>query len=245
LPRKDVSGLTVARHLRGEIYEVRASGARTVLFASDGAKSQVLLAISAFTKKTQRTPPAEIRLAERRLADWRRRGHQAVADIWVLVRGVQGGTMARKDDLDQLIDELAEEDAALPLRVAAALERRELARQPAQRRRDAGLAHAELAARMGTSQSQITRFESGAETRLSTVARYAAAIGIKLRWSIDPLDHTTERSATTGHPLEPIMTHEVTHCEVLGRAWNPPSCGTPTPARRPRSTTPPTSSSWR
>jgi DNA-binding transcriptional regulator YiaG len=79
--------------------------------------------------------------------------------------------MARKDDLDQLIDELAEEDAALPLRVAAALERRELARQLAQRRRDAGLTHAELAARMGTSQGQITRFESGADTRLSTVAR--------------------------------------------------------------------------
>ena len=63
---KDVSGLTVARHLRGEVYEVRASGARAayrVLFASEGAKSQVLLAVSAFTKKTQRTPPAEIRLA--------------------------------------------------------------------------------------------------------------------------------------------------------------------------------------
>jgi hypothetical protein len=170
---KDVSGLTVARHLRGEIYEVRASGARAayrVLFASEGAKSQVLLAVSAFTKKTQRTPPAEIRLAERRLADWRRRGHQAVTDIWVLVRGVQGGTMARKDDLDQLIDELAEEDAALPLRVAAALERHELARQLAQRAQDAGLTQAELAARMGTSQGQITRFESGADTRLSTVA---------------------------------------------------------------------------
>jgi hypothetical protein len=171
---KDVSGLTVARHLRGEIYEVRASGARAayrVLFASEGAKSQVLLAVSAFTKKTQRTPPAEIRLAERRLADWRRRGHQAVTDIWVLVRGVQGGTMARKDDLDQLIDELAEEDAALPLRVAAALEERhELARQLAQRAQDAGLTQAELAARMGTSQGQITRFESGADTRLSTVA---------------------------------------------------------------------------
>jgi ribosome-binding protein aMBF1 (putative translation factor) len=98
--------------------------------------------------------------------------------------------MARKDDLDQLIDEFAEEDAALPLRVAAALERRELARQLAERRRDAGLTQAELAERMGTSQGQITRFESGADTRLSTVARYAAAIGIKLHWSMQPLDHT-------------------------------------------------------
>jgi phage-related protein len=72
-----INGLTVARHLRGEIYEVRASGARAayrVLFATEGAKSQVLLAVSAFTKTTQKTPPTEIRLAERRLADWRRRG---------------------------------------------------------------------------------------------------------------------------------------------------------------------------
>jgi ribosome-binding protein aMBF1 (putative translation factor) len=102
--------------------------------------------------------------------------------------------MSRKDDLDQLIDELAADDAAIPLRVAAALERRELARQLAERRRSAGLTQAQLAERMGTSQGQITRFESGADTRLSTVARYAAAIGIKLRWSIQPLEDTAKRS---------------------------------------------------
>jgi ribosome-binding protein aMBF1 (putative translation factor) len=96
--------------------------------------------------------------------------------------------MARKDDLDKLIDELAVEDAAVRLRIAAALERRELARQLAERRRDAGLTQAELANRMGTSQGQVTRFESGADARLSTVARYAAAIGVELRWSIQPRD---------------------------------------------------------
>jgi ribosome-binding protein aMBF1 (putative translation factor) len=104
--------------------------------------------------------------------------------------------MVRKDDLDQLIDEFAEKDPAVPLRVAAALERRELARQLAERRRDAGLTQAELAKRMGTSQGQITRFESGADTRLPTVARYAAAIRIKLRWSIQPLDDAPKRRAT-------------------------------------------------
>jgi phage-related protein len=74
-----INGLTVARHLRGDIYEVRASGDRAayrVLFAAEGAKSQVLLAVSAFTKKTQKAPLPEIRLAERRLADWRRRGRR-------------------------------------------------------------------------------------------------------------------------------------------------------------------------
>jgi phage-related protein len=70
------TGLAAARHLRGEIYEVRADGDRQtyrILFAPEGRGSQVLLALEGFSKKTQKTPPAKIRLAERRLADWRRR----------------------------------------------------------------------------------------------------------------------------------------------------------------------------
>lgn len=75
---KDVqaNGLPVARHLRGDIYEVRADGRQAtyrVLFATEGRSGQVLLALSSFNKKTQRTPPDEIRLAERRLSDWRAR----------------------------------------------------------------------------------------------------------------------------------------------------------------------------
>jgi phage-related protein len=75
---KDVqlSGLNAARHLREDIYEVRASGRQAiyrVLFAAEGAHDQVLLALSAFSKKTQKTPPAELALAERRLRDWRLR----------------------------------------------------------------------------------------------------------------------------------------------------------------------------
>lgn len=95
--------------------------------------------------------------------------------------------MAAKDDLDLLIDELAEDDPSLPQRVAAALERRELARQLADRRRQSGLTQSELAKRMQTSQGQVTRFESGADTRLSTVARYAAAVGMKVEWSLAPI----------------------------------------------------------
>lgn len=96
--------------------------------------------------------------------------------------------MATKDDLDRLIDELAEDDTVVTLRVAAALERRELARQLADRRREAGLTQSELAKRMRTSQGQVTRFESGADTRLSTVARYAAAVGMKVAWSLVSID---------------------------------------------------------
>lgn len=71
-----VNGLEVARHLRGDVWEVKATGDRViyrVLFATQGARSQILLALSAFEKKTRKTPPSEIALAERRLADWRHR----------------------------------------------------------------------------------------------------------------------------------------------------------------------------
>lgn len=70
-------GLAVARHLRGDIYEVRATApqrAFRILFATEGRYSQILLALEGFAKTTQKTPPAKIALAERRLADWRRRG---------------------------------------------------------------------------------------------------------------------------------------------------------------------------
>jgi phage-related protein len=70
------SGVQVARRLSGEIFEVRADGERViyrVLFAREGSHSQVLLSLVAFNKKTQKTPPDEIRLAQRRLRDWRSR----------------------------------------------------------------------------------------------------------------------------------------------------------------------------
>ncbi len=70
-------GLQAARHLEGEIYEVRADGKGViyrVLFAPQGKHKQVFLSLEALKKKTQRTPPQTIRLAKRRLLDWRRRG---------------------------------------------------------------------------------------------------------------------------------------------------------------------------
>lgn len=72
-----VQGLRAARHLKGDIYEVRADGGRQtfrVLFANEGKSGRILLSLDGFSKKTQKTPPEKIRLAERRLADWRRRG---------------------------------------------------------------------------------------------------------------------------------------------------------------------------
>jgi phage-related protein len=64
-------GPRVARHLDGEIYEVRADGRGViyrVLFAPQGRRKQILLSLEAFKKKTQRTPPRSIALAKRRSA---------------------------------------------------------------------------------------------------------------------------------------------------------------------------------
>lgn len=70
-------GLQAARHLEGEIYEVRADGKGViyrVLFAPQGKHKQVFLSLEALKKKTQKTPPQVIQLAKRRLLDWKRRG---------------------------------------------------------------------------------------------------------------------------------------------------------------------------
>jgi phage-related protein len=70
-------GLPAAKHLRGAIYEVRSDASTRsfrLLFSAEGRWSHVLLSLSLFEKRTQKTPPHQIQLAEQRLADWRRRG---------------------------------------------------------------------------------------------------------------------------------------------------------------------------
>jgi phage-related protein len=82
-------GLRAARHLDGEIWEVRADGDRVIyrlLFAQEGSRGQILLALEGFNKKTRKTPPPVIELANRRLADRRRRGDQRCAERGVRPR---------------------------------------------------------------------------------------------------------------------------------------------------------------
>lgn len=53
-------------------------------------------------------------------------------------------------------------------------------------RHQLGVSQVELAARMGTSQSAVARFEAGdLDVRLSTVERYTSALGARLEWRID------------------------------------------------------------
>lgn len=62
-------------------------------------------------------------------------------------------------------------------------ERRRLVTELTAQRQSAGLSQTEVAARMGTSQSAVARLEAGeADLRVSTLERYAAAIGSQLSW---------------------------------------------------------------
>ncbi len=63
--------------------------------------------------------------------------------------------------------------------------RRSLTEELVSRRVHLGLSQTEVAARMGTSQSAVARLESGtADLRLSTLERYAAALGQVLDWKL-------------------------------------------------------------
>ena len=66
--------------------------------------------------------------------------------------------------------------------------RRRLLAELVSQRRSLGLSQTEVAARMGTSQSAVARLEAVAgDVRLSTLERYAEAVGHTLRWSLEPV----------------------------------------------------------
>jgi hypothetical protein len=74
-------GPTEARHLRGEIYEVRAScdnRAFRVLFAHEGRRNQILLALGGFEKR-RRKPRLERSTSQK--LDWQTGGAVPVRDL--------------------------------------------------------------------------------------------------------------------------------------------------------------------
>jgi transcriptional regulator with XRE-family HTH domain len=70
--------------------------------------------------------------------------------------------------------------------------RRELIDELVRARRESELSQTEIAARMGTSQSAVARLESGGlDARLSTLERYAAALGHTVDWRIRPSEESS------------------------------------------------------
>ena len=59
-------------------------------------------------------------------------------------------------------------------------------------RQTSALSQTEIAARMGTSQSAVARLESGElDARLSTLERYAAALGHTVDWQVRPSEESS------------------------------------------------------
>ena len=89
------------------------------------------------------------------------------------------------DFLSEIIGERSLSNPAFPLLVQAAIDRRELLHALAKKRVESGLTQTQVAAAMGTSQSQVARLESGnVDTKLSTVEKLAAVLGARLEWRI-------------------------------------------------------------
>ena len=65
--------------------------------------------------------------------------------------------------------------------------RRRLVDELVARRRASGLSQTVVAARMGTSQSAVARLEASAgDLKVSTLERYAAAVGAPIAWALAP-----------------------------------------------------------
>jgi len=77
------------------------------------------------------------------------------------------------------------DDSPFPGFAAMQARRRRLIAALVARRRRLGLSQTEVAARMGTSQPAVARLESGAgDVRLTTLERYALAVGHRLDWRL-------------------------------------------------------------
>ncbi len=90
-----------------------------------------------------------------------------------------------RDDLEEFIADRVRTNPDFPRLVGEALARRQLLRELAAQRVVEGLTRTVVASRMGTSESAVARLEKGeADAKLSTVGRYAAALGKRIEWRI-------------------------------------------------------------
>jgi len=101
-----------------------------------------------------------------------------------------------QDFLVEVIHERSARNPSFPALVNAAEERRELLLALARERQASGLTQTEVAAAMGTSQSQVARLESASvDTKLSTIEKLAAVLGKRIEWRISDTP-VTKRSAS-------------------------------------------------
>jgi hypothetical protein len=108
--------------------------------------------------------------------------------------------MAKKDFLDEIIEERTERNPEFPQLVEAAARRREFLRKLAAHRQAKGLSQTAVAAAMDTSQSQIARLEGSADdAHASTLDRFALTLGYQVDYRLVPIEKKTRsrRASTT------------------------------------------------
>ena|SRR5215469_8183334 len=108
--------------------------------------------------------------------------------------------MPKKDFLDELIEEGTARNPDFPKLVEAAVRRRALLKQLGGMREMGGRSQTAVAAEMKTSQSSVARLEGSAgDARISTVDRYAEALGFRIQWHLLPLEGSEKEPPVVVH----------------------------------------------
>jgi ribosome-binding protein aMBF1 (putative translation factor) len=110
-----------------------------------------------------------------------------------MTRNVRHG-QDKPDALEEMIVEFTDTNPDFPQLLLAAERRRGLLRTLAEQRRHRHLSQTRVAAAMHTSQPTLARLETtAADTKLSTVERFASALGYAIEYHLVPASKSKRR----------------------------------------------------
>ncbi len=87
----------------------------------------------------------------------------------------------KRDFLDEFIARRTAKNPNFPALVEAALQRRRLGERMAKARKSRNLSQEDVAKKMATTQSVVSKLERGGDVRISTLLRYAEVVGVEVR----------------------------------------------------------------
>lgn len=108
--------------------------------------------------------------------------------------------MVKPDFLDEIIEERNAQNPEFSYLVDAAVRRRNLLKQLSEMREGKQQSQTSVAAEMRTSQSSVARLESSAsDARLSTIDRFAEALGYRIQWHLLPVQESASAPSVVVH----------------------------------------------
>ena len=108
--------------------------------------------------------------------------------------------MAKPDFLDEIIEGRSTQNPEFSHLVDAAVRRRSLLKQLGEMREGKRQSQTSVAAEMQTSQSSIARLEGAAsDARLSTIDRFAEALGYRIQWHLLPAQESASAPPVVVH----------------------------------------------